>query len=170
MNNALVEPSEKHHLPVMSAIERSAEISQRSISEKSGLSLGMVNMVLRDLIHRGWVRAQKVPRKRYMYYLTPQGFSEKTRLALHVFENSLHAYEEARRLMNARAAEFIRQGHKEVALVGAGPKLELAYLACLQVGLKVVGIFDDKTAGTPTLGFDVQKTDQCPEAVPQFLV
>lgn len=156
---------EKYRLPVMDAIETSSEVSQRDISKRTEISLGVVNAVLKDLIHRGWIRAHQVPRKRYAYYLTPQGIAEKAQIAIGVFENSIHAYTQARGLADTHAQNFLREGNTEVALVGNGPKLELAYLACLQVGLKVAGIFDDKTQGKITLGFEVKAQSSISEGL-----
>ncbi|MDX2227622.1 MAG: winged helix-turn-helix transcriptional regulator [Verrucomicrobiae bacterium] len=153
---------QKHTLPILEAIESSPDFSQREISRQTEVSLGLVNAVLKDLIHRGLVRAAKIPRKRYAYYLTPHGLAEKTRLAMSVFENTLNAYQRARQLSDTRAAEFKRQGVHEVALVGHGPRLELAYLACLQSGLKVIGIYCEKTRGSLTLGFEVKPLGECP--------
>lgn len=162
--------ADKNHLPILEAIESTSETSQRSISEKTDLSLGLVNQVLQDLIKRGWVRAQRIPRKRFVYYLTPKGFSEKSRLAMQVFENTINAYQQARYLSNEKAQEFITQGCREVALFGSGPRLELAYLACLQVGLKIQGIYDEATAGTLTLGAEVNRPEKCPEGISHWYV
>ncbi len=149
----------------MELIESSSELSQREISEKTEISLGAVNAVLKNLIHRGWIRAQKIPRKRYAYYLTPQGIAEKTQLALNVFENTMHAYSLARALADNHAQKILSEGYTEVALIGQGPRLELAYLACLQAGLKVQGIYHDPTVNKVTLGFQVQGEDAIPGAV-----
>lgn len=155
-------PVDKYRLPVMEAIEISSEVSQRDISVKTDISLGAVNAVLKDLIHRGWIRAQKVPRKRYAYYLTPQGIAEKTQLAINVFENTIQAYSQARSLSDTHAEKLLSQGCTEVALVGHGPRLELAYLACLQAGIKVQGIYSDSTVDKITLGFQVQSLEAIP--------
>ncbi|MDK3155365.1 winged helix-turn-helix transcriptional regulator [Kamptonema cortianum] len=155
-------PVEKYSLPVMEAIEGSSELSQRDISEKTAISLGAVNAVLKDLVHRGWIRAQKIPRKRYAYYLTPQGIAEKTQLALNVFENTLQAYEKVRSMADTHAQRLAQEGHVQVALIGRGAKLELAYLACLQAGIKVEGIYDDSAAGKLALGFVIKKEAQLP--------
>ncbi|MDZ4816259.1 MAG: winged helix-turn-helix transcriptional regulator [Verrucomicrobiota bacterium] len=160
--------SKKHVLPVLEAIEISADVSQRVISERTELSLGLVNTILRDLVHRGWIRAQKIPKRRYAYYLTPKGFSEKSRLALDVFEKTMVSFQLARDWADNRAQIFIQDGAKQVALMGNGPRLELAYLACLQASLKVEGIYDDQTQGRLTLGFQVKSRAQSPADIQQW--
>ena len=51
------------------------------LSQRLGIALGLVNSYLKNLVAKGYVRVKNFPRNRYGYLLTPQGISEKSRLA-----------------------------------------------------------------------------------------
>ncbi|MCD6422909.1 MAG: winged helix-turn-helix transcriptional regulator, partial [Elusimicrobia bacterium] len=55
------------------------EISQRKLAKTLGISLGMTNLILKNLIKKGYVKIKGLNRKKVRYLLTPRGFSEKAR-------------------------------------------------------------------------------------------
>src|SRR5689334_5698343 len=66
---------------LMSEIAGEETLSQREISRRLGIAVGLVNSYLKNLVAKGYVRVKDFPRNRYAYLLTPQGFAEKGRLA-----------------------------------------------------------------------------------------
>src|SRR5512133_2142912 len=66
---------------LMSEIAGEEPLSQREISRRLGIALGLVNSYLKNLVAKGYVRVKNFPRNRYAYLLTPQGMAEKSRLA-----------------------------------------------------------------------------------------
>jgi len=52
--------------------------NQRDLSLRMDISLGTINMLLRRLITKGYIRTKQLNQKKVEYILTPQGFSEKT--------------------------------------------------------------------------------------------
>src|SRR5262245_61676822 len=67
-------------LGVLTAVEHDGNVSQRHISTELGVALGLANAYLRRCVRKGLIKIQQVPRRRYVYYLTPHGFAEKARL------------------------------------------------------------------------------------------
>ena len=53
--------------------------NQREISRHMNLSLGMINMLIRRLIAKGYIRIEQLNKRKVQYILTPKGFSEKMR-------------------------------------------------------------------------------------------
>lgn len=51
--------------------------NQRDISRMMDMSLGMVNMLIRRLISKGYIRIEQLNQRKVQYLLTPKGFSEK---------------------------------------------------------------------------------------------
>lgn len=54
--------------------------SQRELSKKSGFSVGIVNILIRNLIQKGYIKLSKINRKNIRYLLTPKGVSEQYQL------------------------------------------------------------------------------------------
>ena len=70
---------------VLDALDSYDITTQRQLSEKSGISLGHVNYLLKILLKKGLVKMgnfSKSPNKfGYAYHLTPKGIEAKSRLA-----------------------------------------------------------------------------------------
>ncbi len=60
-------------------LEKNSNITQRDLSEKTGLSLGMVNILLKKFIKKGFVKLERLNSKSFRYILTPEGFKEKSK-------------------------------------------------------------------------------------------
>src|SRR3546814_3103683 len=78
------------------AIERGEVVTQVALKQRIGVSVGLINALLKRSVHKGYVKVRKVPYRRYAYYLTPQGFGEKSRLVAKYLETSLSFFREAR--------------------------------------------------------------------------
>src|SRR3989304_1146631 len=105
-------------LGVLTAIERDSHTSQRTISRELGVALGLANAYLKRCVRKGLIKIKQVPRRRYAYYLTPQGFVEKSRLAGQYFSASFTFFRRARTQMSELMAESAGRGHHRVVLVG----------------------------------------------------
>lgn len=72
-------------------------ISQRDLSKKVGLSLGSVNFVLKELIKRGYVKAQRFKNSHnkvaYIYVLTPDGINARIKQTQYFLQVKMEEYE-----------------------------------------------------------------------------
>jgi len=73
-----MEISEKE-LAIIREISNNAVSDQRAIALRSGISLGMTNLIIKRLITKGHVKAKQLDKKKIHYLLTPQGFAEKAK-------------------------------------------------------------------------------------------
>ncbi|MGB4715229.1 MAG: winged helix-turn-helix transcriptional regulator, partial [Defluviitoga tunisiensis] len=64
---------------ILEELEKNSEITQRDLSEKTGLSLGMVNLLLKKFVKNGFVKLEKLNSRSFRYILTPEGFKEKSK-------------------------------------------------------------------------------------------
>jgi len=70
---------EENELLILEIIENNASVTQRDLSEKAGLSLGMVNLLLKKFVKKGIVKLERLDGKSFRYILTPEGFKEKSK-------------------------------------------------------------------------------------------
>ncbi len=56
--------------------------NQRDLSRHMDLSLGSINMLLRRLVAKGFIRINQLDKRKVEYILTPQGFTEKMRKSM----------------------------------------------------------------------------------------
>ncbi|MBU0952182.1 MAG: winged helix-turn-helix transcriptional regulator [Elusimicrobia bacterium] len=52
---------------------------QRIISKNTGISLGLTNLIIRQLIKKGLIKAKQLNKRKAQYILTPKGFVEKAK-------------------------------------------------------------------------------------------
>src|ERR1700730_10639848 len=82
-------------LNLLNSVDDGAQ-SQRRIAEELGIALGLVNAYLKRCIKKGLVKVSQAPARRYAYYLTPQGFAEKSRLTVEYLSSSFSLFRQAR--------------------------------------------------------------------------
>ena len=70
---------EESELLILEIIENNASVTQREISKKSGLSLGMVNLLLKKFVKKGLVKLERLDGKSFRYILTPEELKEKSK-------------------------------------------------------------------------------------------
>lgn len=128
---------QKMLLKLMSRLEDDPVVSQRHIATELGIALGLVNTYLKRCIKKGWVRASQVPAKRLAYFLTPEGFKEKSRMVKNYIAGSLLFFRDARTQCEAIFAECLKKGWTRIALVGAGDLAEIVNLVAQGSQIKV---------------------------------
>ena len=80
------------------------------------------------VIRKGLIKMRHVPINRYAYYLTPQGFAEKSRLTAQYLAISFDFFRLARSQCSVLFAECETRGWTRIALCGGGELAEIAML------------------------------------------
>lgn len=131
-------------LRLLEAIDSQADVSQRDLSKRLGVALGLTNSYLKRCVRKGLVKIREAPANRYLYYLTPIGFAEKSRLSLEYFRVSLVFYRQAGGACLQALDECLTKGYDRIVLCGASDLAEIAAIKALQRPLIVLGIYDLK--------------------------
>ncbi len=129
-------------LEFLTAIECGEVVTQMALKKRIGVSVGLVNALLKRGIRNGYVKARKAPFKRYAYCLTPKGFSEKSRLVAVYLESSLRFFRGARSEYAEIFSQARMEGKSRLVLVGGGDLAEIAILAAWGEGLELLGLLD----------------------------
>lgn len=137
----------RRNLQTLEAISEDNRLTQRTLANKLGIALGLTNLYLKRLVRKGYVKCVNVQSNRLRYLLTPQGITEKTRLAYEFMEYSLFLYRQVRLQLRMRLEPYALEHRKRIAIYGTGEAAELAYLAITELGLELVAVFDGADAG-----------------------
>ncbi|HQF29820.1 MAG TPA: winged helix-turn-helix transcriptional regulator [Hyphomicrobiales bacterium] len=129
-------------LGLLEAVAATEEATQRSLAAELGIALGLVNSYLKRCVKKGLIKVRQVPRRRYAYYLTPHGFSEKSRLTAEYLSSSFAFFRKARAQCSAILQSAQRRGMRKVALVGASELAEVCALSALETAVEVIGVVD----------------------------
>jgi len=142
-------------LLLLSEITGEEPLSQRELSRRLGIAVGLVNSYLKNLVAKGYVRVKNFPRNRYAYLLTPQGLAEKSRLAYQHLSYFTNLYTAARQDYLDLFRRLEAAGVREVAFCGVDEVAEVAYLSLQETGLKLAAVLDDTRAGGIFFGVPV---------------
>jgi len=134
-------------LLLMSEIVGEEPLSQREISQRLGIAVGLVNSYLKNLVAKGYVRVKNFPRNRYAYLLTPQGLAEKSRLAYEHLSYFTGLYTAARQDYLALFRRFDAEGVSEVVFCGVDEVAEIAYLSLMETSIRLSAVIDEVGGG-----------------------
>jgi DNA-binding MarR family transcriptional regulator len=123
-------PEDQRVLSLLEAVEQSPSLNQRDLAQHLGISLGMTNAYLQKVLKKGFLRATQVQPRRWLYFLTPQGALEKSRLSLSYLHRTLESFKELRRRTEEMLLRLEQQGVSGVHVCGGEDLSDIVQL-CL---------------------------------------
>ena len=149
-----------HILRLMGEIEQDGGSSQRELSRRLNLSLGLVNTFLKRLVNKGYFKVKTMPSNRVKYFLTPEGVARKTRLTVEYLQYSAKFYRDIKQVLIEKFEEMERARIESILFFGIGEVAELAYLYLQLTALCLVGIVDERHNGSDFFDFKVDGLDR----------
>ncbi len=140
--NAIPNQDDTRTLEILDIVQYNEQVSQRHLARQLGVALGLINSYLKRCVKKGWVKVQQAPANRYLYYLTPTGFTEKSRLTAEYLSASLGFYREAGESCQRVFEECERNGWHRLLLCGMSDLAEIATLRAMERGVTIVGFYD----------------------------
>lgn len=135
-------------LRILRELSKGDSLTQRDLSKRLGLALGLVNSYLRNLIAKGYITVSAIPPKRYTYYLTPKGFAESTRLTYSLLHDYTKIYMDARKNFRELFNTLESEGTKVLIFAGADEVAEIAYLTLQEFKMDLACVLDDEKKGS----------------------
>ena len=129
-------------LGLLNAVHDNSSITQRLVARDLGIALGLANAYLKRCIRKGYIKVKQIPSNRYTYYLTPQGFAEKTRLTADYLTYSFTFFRRARKQCLAALQECEHHNWKRVVLAGTSELSEILTLTAGDTKITIAGIVD----------------------------
>ena len=145
-----------HILRLMAEIDRHDDHSQRALSRRLNLSLGLVNTFLKRLVNKGYFKVKTMPKNRLKYFLTPEGLARKSRLTVEYLQYSMNFYKDIKHLLLKNYGEMEKSDVRSILFYGAGEVAELAFLYIQLTSLKLAGIIDDEQSGKDFFGLKIE--------------
>ena len=151
------DPLTHRDLRLLTEVEATPDITQRELSRRVGIALGLTNVLLRNFAQKGYVRITKAGWKRWLYGLTPEGFSHKVRLTLAYVHRVLDDYQGVRQTLREQLEPMGFNVESRVAIYGSGEFAELVYLGLKELGIESIDIFESSnSSGGKFLSLPVQ--------------
>jgi DNA-binding MarR family transcriptional regulator len=155
-------PEEIRELNLLQELEKNPIVSQRDLSHKFGIALGVTNACLKRMARRGWIRVMNQDHRKIGYFLTPKGFAEKAKLTLHLISWTVQHYSTLKDIVGARLLEMQNKGAERIVFYGVSDEMEIAYVTIQGSNLKLVGIVEDleKMNRKEIFGFKLTEVNQ----------
>jgi DNA-binding MarR family transcriptional regulator len=145
-----------HIFRLMGELDKDGTSSQRELSHRLDISVGLVNTFLKRLVNKGYFKVKTMPRNRLKYFLTPEGLARKSRLTAEYLRYSISFYRDIKQLLINKFNEMESKQKNRILFLGAGEVAELAYLYLHLTNLELAGLIDDQKRGTNFFGFVIK--------------
>lgn len=136
-------PDDAVLLGILSAVEVDPRVTQRHVAFELGVALGLVNSYVKRCVKKGLIKVSDAPARRYAYYITPKGLTEKSRLTASYFAHSFSFFRRARAHCGDVYRTAIDRGQRRLIVVGTGDLADVARLVAIEHGIEVVATIQD---------------------------
>ena len=143
---------QKNELNTLLELKQNPSLTQRSLSHRLNISLGLTNAILQNLIHRGWIKAKKLNGRKILYLITPQGMARATTLIYNRFWETQNYYQYTKELLTSYLTDLYNQGKRRAIIYGTNQLAEIIYLSLLDSPLKLHSILSDDPSKKKFLG------------------
>jgi DNA-binding MarR family transcriptional regulator len=150
-----VDKEDLQTLRLMDEIDHNGIHSQRELSQRLDISLGLVNTFLKRLVNKGYFKVTTMPRNRVKYFLTPEGLARKAKLTAEYLRYSVNFYRNIKDLLLDKYAEMEKNQVKSILFFGAGEVADLAYLYLQLTTIRLAGIIDESKKGRTFFGHEI---------------
>ena len=118
--------------------------TQRDIATDAGVSVGAVNMLVKIMVRKGFVKIERLSKRTLRYILTPKGMQEKLRLTYDYAKISYKRISLISEGVKSIVKEQSQHGSfKEVALFGPDDEIsEIIKMALLSIGVTFNSFID----------------------------
>ncbi len=162
--------SEFYEFKLLKHVEDSPRLSNRKAADILGVSLKLAHDVLTRMVTKGYFHVKKHHARRWDYFLTPTGISEKARLTYDFIDFSMSFYREARRLSAELCRDLAEQDKRRVSFLGSGDLAEITYLGVKEWDLSLQHVYDQQPAGKRFMQRDIVPLAQLPKDDADILI
>lgn len=132
-------------LEILEAIEQRDNVTQRHLADQLGVALGLANSYLKRCVRKGLIKIHQAPANRYLYYLTPKGFAEKSRLTAEYLSFSFDFYRRASDSLKDVYMVCHTRKYHQILLCGVSELAEIASLRAHEHEVNIIGTFDPES-------------------------
>ena len=131
-------------LALFNTVEGSPDVNQRQLAQELDVSLGLTNTYFQRVLKKGWVRAKQVKARRWLYFLTPQGALEKSRLSLSYMSRTLDSFRELKSKGDEHLRILSNKGTSGIHLCGENDLTEVLSFCFSGVKIKLLSVIPEK--------------------------
>jgi hypothetical protein len=131
-------------LKLFNTVESSPETNQRQLANELDVSLGLTNTYFQRVLKKGWVRAKQVKPRRWLYFITPQGALEKSRLSLSYMSRTLESFRELKSKGDEHLRFLSNKGVSGIHLCGDNDLTEVLSFCFSEIEIELLSVIPEK--------------------------
>jgi DNA-binding Lrp family transcriptional regulator len=155
-----MEPRDKKTLLLLEAVGKDGYQSQRDLSKKIRMSLGLVNTLIKRLTVRGIFETVTLSGNKARYRLTPKGIAEKSRLTKQYLSHSIQYYNGIKQIVSGVLVALKKDHRENIVFYGTGELCEITCIALSEHNIHNVKIIDDNKAGLTICGYKIYRNNE----------
>ena len=133
MDNSGIEEKE---YKLLNQVSKDPAGTQREISRQLGFSLGMTNILLKRLIHKGYIKISQLNRRKVKYFLTPRGIAQKIKRSHQYLSYTFHSLKEIKYKIQTVLLTEYKKGRRKFIISGNGELADITEIALRNLGKK----------------------------------
>ena len=137
-------PEDLRTLNLFNQVEKRPDINQRKFARELNISLGLANTYFQRVLKKGWVRAKQVKARRWLYFLTPQGALEKSRLSLSYMHRTLESFRELKIKGDEHLQSLSEKGVTGIHLCGEKDLTEILSFCFTGYKIELISVIPEK--------------------------
>jgi predicted transcriptional regulator len=110
-------------------------VKQRDLAHIAGISLGMTNSILKRLIGKGLLIAQKINHRNIHYAVTPAGINEIMKRSYRYFKRTIKNIVVYKEKIDKLVGEIKEKGYDKIILIGKSDLDFIIEHSCLVYGM-----------------------------------
>ncbi|MCK5578392.1 MAG: winged helix-turn-helix transcriptional regulator [Planctomycetes bacterium] len=130
-------------------------VNQREIAQRTGMSVGMTNLIIKRLVTKGYVKLKQLTPKKIQYLLTPKGFAEKAKKSYRFTLKTINLLGQMKSQIRQLIEEEYQKGVRRFIIIGQGELAGLVKVSSQGLNLSDVSydteISDNKIDVSKTL-------------------
>ena len=157
-----MDPKAIKELQILDEVSKSEHVNQRYLSKKLGMASGLVNLYVKRLARKGFIKIKGINRRRLKYLITPSGIAEKTRLTYEFALISYKYFKNTTDEIKKKLGQMVEGGETDVVVYGLGELSEMCLLLAKELDIQVVAVVGDDAEAARFFGCPVVPKDVLP--------
>lgn len=146
-------------LRLLEEVNRTPDMSQRSLARRLGIALGVTNVLVRSMAKKGYIRIVRVRWRQWAYIVTPAGISRRIQLTFAYIDRFLDHYRRVRELLRENFNSLDLAPDSNIAIYGATEFAEMVFLVLRDLGVSNIDIVEKDPSRERFLGTEVQRLE-----------
>lgn len=159
-------------LRILEEVEKTPNLSQRTLAKNLNVALGVANACIHTLVRKGMIKISGDNNRSITYHLTKKGILHKSMLAMEWTKNTISFYREARQQVVLKLANLSDKGVKTIVLYGVNELTEIAAIVASETNIEILGIInnDDSYVKKSLLGVPIGNINLIKDKNPDAIV